>query len=669
MLKQKFVVSLLVLIFALFALPQGYKEVLKQIDAEKKLLQEYEAQISRLRVVAEKKSKIKNMQKNGDSAGIVEQFRLDSEAIDGFIAEPDVSLANDELSMLKIIYKNIEQQNDEIQYYIGMISKLAEKPEQALDSFELVVKEYPESSKFDDALLALSELYFEYGQDWELINLYDKYNNSIGEKQKFWLANAYYNVEMLDKAQTYFQELTQSKVYNVKAEIMLATIDFFNFGIDKSIESLLSLEGKYSAEIHDYKIIILQLARLYNLNGNYDQSLAYYLKMNSLLGKNIDDGILYETAQAYKLTNDFENAITLLEKIVNNPSPTEYFTSAKYLMAVINQEKGNYNVASDYINEAITQVDDLLDVLNKKFKLLNEHKDLTERIAIATTQQDTVRLISKLEKVEQDILDTSSELDRLSVGLPPEQLERLKVLENEYLSYNKAIENLEMTIRFTKNTPNKKIPARIDQEIAQLDSSAVRILAMSYVANLPEITVDDFDLANKVANEVFFQRNLLSSWDEIENSAKKKNDANLLEKAKKAKRFVQENLTTLQTVIEFSFGNMENPNYVQESLSEEAKIIGAKQDSLRQLKNEVIAKYNLIIANKLAENKSSLVGNNKILRDKYNKLVAEIKDEAAIKSQDYNFTLVDILYKQAMRKDKEFKEFRSNENKNSESEN
>ena len=633
------------------------KPLLEQLKEERKELAILEEEITYFYNLLQQRDGVRKLYKKGKVNDLKKIFSKNAKVMDRMIAENRLKALSLKIGEQKIIYGDVVELQDQILFYRAKLAFIKEDYKKSQNLLEDLVTNYPQSKRLNSVQLILQEIYFRDGRDEQLIVCFDNYVGEISLKQNYWLAQSYFNVGRYEDALSIFKALSKNKEFGFRAKAMQAMIAYFTDGIDTAIERFKILEERYGAGTDYYDFVILSLARLYSANDDIAQALDYYENYGNIHHGEISDELLYEIALQFYNNQFFNKAINYFYEIVEKPVKSEYFASAKFLVAVSEQGRGNFNQAESSLNEIISRNNVLLETMNTKYRLLakyNETRRELTRLDIPAEEIETLQ--KKADNIEKALQSTNKTMQELYTGLDPVSLELLELLEEEYLAYSSTIADIEAIILLANTVPNKRIPAIIDREIASTDSSIVTLQILNYLGHRPRFTYKDYDFARALAIEKVYQNNLLKTWNEIEQIAIANNHEEMIQTIQDSRQLVIENLESIDVIAQYMFKGKPSDEF-QQIIHEESEAIDKNRENLISLKQEVIENFNKQIARRLSKEKEILVAEFQSLNLSYDQALAIIMDEVKVENEKYQFSLLGVLFKQAQAIDEEYQEF------------
>lgn len=633
------------------------KPLLEQLKKERKELAVLEEEISYFYNLLQQRAGVRKLYKKGKSSDLKKVFSKHGKVMDRMFEENRLEALSLKIGEQKIVYGDIVEFQDQILYYRAKLAFIKKEYKKAQNLLEDLVANYPQSKRLNSGLLILQEIYFREGRDEQLITCFDNYAGEIRIKQNYWLAQSYFNVGRYEDALSIFKALSKDKEFGFQAKAMQAMIAYFMDGIDTAIEKFKILEERYGAGTDYYDFVILSLARLYSVNDDIDKALTHYKNYSNTHNGKIGDDLLYEIALQFYNNQNYIKAINHFNEIVKKPVKSEYFASAKFLVAISEQGRGNYDQAESTLTEIISRNNILLETMNTKYRLLAKYNETRRKLTrLDIPAEEIEALQKKADKIKEALQSTNNTMQELYTGLDPLSLELLQLLEEEYLSYSNTIADIEAIILLANTIPNKRIPAIIDREIASTDSSIVTLQILNYLGHRSRFTYKDYDFARALATEKIYQDNLLKTWNEIEQIAIANNHEEMLQTIRESRKLVEENIESIDVIAQYMFKGKPSDEF-QQIIQEESEAIGKNRENLISLKQEVIENFNKQIAKRLSKEKEILVAEFQSLNLSYDKTLAIIMDEVKSETEHYQFSLLGVLFKKTQIIDEEYQEF------------
>ncbi len=633
------------------------KPLIEQLKEEKKALAILEEEISYYFNLLQQRAAVRELYEKGKISNLQKVFSKTAKIIDRMFEEGLFEAVALKIGEQKIIYGDVVELQDQLLYYRAKLAFIKVDYTKALELLEEIVENHPRSTIMNPAILLLEEIYFVTGSDQELIDIFDQYSAEKSLQQNFWLAQAYYNTGQYTDAETYFNILKKDKKFAFRSKSMLALISYFTEDLATSIEKFSELESKYSKRTDYYEYILISLARLHLVNDDIDMSLAYYDAYYDDMSDVISDELIYEIAMQNYNNKKYLKAIDYFNIIIDKPIKSQYFASAKFFVAVSEQGRGNYDQAENTLSEMITRNNILMETMNTKYSLLERYSNIRRQLTqreITDEEWNDLKLQS--DSIENALAQTNSTLETLYTGLDNRSLAMLQILEEEYMSYSSTIADMDAIILLAQSLPNKRIPDILDREIAATDSSIVSLQVLSYLGHRPRFSHDDFNFAKALAYEKIHQQNLLNTWKEIEQIAIQNDHEDMLPSIRNSMQNIDENLESIEVIAQYMFKGKPSDDF-QALIEDEALAIDRNKRELLALKKDVIKNFNKMIAQRLSNEKEILTAEFGHLQFIYDDTLSGLMEEITTANEQYQFSLLSILFKQTQIMDKEYKEF------------
>lgn len=633
------------------------KPLLEVLKEEKRELAILEEEISYFYNLLQQRAAVRELYDKGKISSLKNVFSKTAKIIDRMFENQLIESVSLKIGEQKIIYGDVVELQDQLLHYRAKLSFLKGDLKKAQDLLEEIVESYPRSFIMDPAILLLEEIYFLVGCDTELIDIFDKYTNEKSLQQNFWLAQAYYNTGQYTEAETYFNILKRDKKFTFRSKAMLALISYFTEDLASSIGKFNELEKDYNNRTGYYEYVLISLARLHVANNDFETSLIYYNKYYEHTSDVISDELIYEIAMQNYNNKQYKSAIGYFNLIIERPVKSQYFASAKFFVAVSEQGRGNYDQAENTLSEMITRNNILMETMNTKYSLLEKYSTLRRKLTQRElTDEEWNKFKTQSESIEQALIRTNDTLEQLYTGLDNKSLETLQILEEEYLSYSSTLADMDAVILLAQSLPNKRIPAILDREIASSDSSIITLQVLSYLGHRPRFSQKDYDFAKSLAAEKIHQENLLNTWIEIEQIAIQNNHEDMLPSIRNSQKSIDENLESIEVIAQYMFKGKPSEDF-QDLIKDEAFAIDRNKRELLALKKDVIKNFNKMIAQRLSNEKEILIAEFEGLQFIYDDLLSELMSEVTSANEQYQFSLLSILFKQTQIMDDEYKEF------------
>ena len=258
----------------------------------------------------------------------------------------------------QILFEKVKQNNNshdvqsDCSYYIG-ICAIHLNQNNADELIEKFIKDYPTSSKQNQAYVEIAQYYFEQGKFPQALQYFDKVNENAltyeqTEKFTFQKGYAYFTAGDKKTAADYFNKVINSKVYGTQANYYLGFMQYEGNNYQEANKYFQKVEGeeKYTDKLSYFKAdmafkegsfqkaIDAGLAAMPKSNASekselnkiigesyfniqqYDKALPYLKEYKGKKGKwsNTD---FYQLGYTYYMQKDYENAISQFNKIID----------------------------------------------------------------------------------------------------------------------------------------------------------------------------------------------------------------------------------------------------------------------------------------------------------------------------------------------------------------
>ena len=272
----------------------------------------------------------------------------------------------------QILFEKVKQNNNsqdvqaDCAYFIG-ICAIHLNQNNADELIEKFIKDYPTSSKTNQAYIEVAQYYFEQGKFPQALQYFDKVDENAmtyeqTEKYTFQKGYSYFTAGDKKTAADYFNKVINSKVYGTQANYYLGFMQYEGNNYQEANKYFQKVEGeeKYSDKLSYFKAdmafkegsfqkaIDAGLAAMPKSNASekselnkiigesyfnlqqYDKALPYLKEYKGKKGKwtNTD---FYQLGYTYYMQKDYENAISQFNKVRQHCKPKSYFFFDKTL--------------------------------------------------------------------------------------------------------------------------------------------------------------------------------------------------------------------------------------------------------------------------------------------------------------------------------------------------
>lgn len=260
----------------------------------------------------------------------------------------------------KKIFENVADDYDETRfgawgdYYLGKISELSGKPEEAVKKYDLILKDYPGSEVIPRVLLSLGNMHFNAERYEQSIRYYQeiiKFPGKSGEIVPYAMNNlieAYESTKLYDEALKVTRDFIQQYPANeaildkkIKLGMLYTKVGYYDQAV-LHFQNLIPEAGALmEAEIR------YNIGEAYYYKGDYQQAILEFLKVPYLVTKQgkVDwtATSLYMAGQSYEKMSKFSEAISIYQQVIDRPGIDQTFKAAAQkeinrVRSIINKE-------------------------------------------------------------------------------------------------------------------------------------------------------------------------------------------------------------------------------------------------------------------------------------------------------------------------------------------
>lgn len=636
---------------------QSNASIIDLVREESRQLAYLEEEVAYFFNLLKQQQAVRELYEREKYADILKVYNKHTKEFDRMFEDYDLEMLAVKIGEHRLIYGKIPILHDQIRFYQAKLFFYRNEYSRARNHLEDIVNNYPQSSRLGEALLMLQRVYFYEGFDQELIALFDNYTGEMSLEQNYWLAQAYFNVGEYEDSREIFEILRMDALYSYRAASMLAMITYFQGDLKAAIEQFLVLTGdNYKKNNPDFDFGFLALARLYTLDKDEVNSLQYYNKYSRLQKEPIPDAILFEIASQYNNSNMYKEALAFLERIIKKPQKSQYYTSAKFLIAMINSGENDLNLIENAVAELISQNEMLLNTLNTKYKLLDDYSSIRRVIARGNLSQSEVdQYAAQIIEIEEDLQTTNSTMQEFYQGMNPVTLNTLMILEEEYKTYTGTVSDIDALILLANSVPNDKIPRLLEEEIAYSDSIVYVLQTLNYLGHRTQVSAYEFEIAKRLAIEKMYADMDLKVWNELQVIAQDNNHPEIVGKISQYKALLAANIRSFDVIADYMFGGTPSAEF-RASIENEIASIENKKQEMIELKVVVQQDFNKRIAAKLSKEKQIMVSEFDSLRNLYDKALSTMINDVTSVTDEYQMKLLGLLFEQTQIMDMKYKE-------------
>jgi len=283
-----------------------------------------------------------------------------------------------------------------IYYQSGVVYRYKGDENKAINSFEKLIRQYPEADKADDALFQIAQITYETGDYGSAI---DKYQNYV---RKYPESN-YIPYCLLNQAVSY----NNLKNYKGAAENYKMMLERFSRH-ETANSALLGLQGlagmgefdDFSTYLDKYKQanpdsdalenIEFETAKSMYYNLQYDESIRSFEKfLSAYPSSTLATDANYFIADANYRKSDFNKSLSGFYSIADNPDYSKY-TKVVYRIASLEFDKKNYKESMKYFHKLKKHSNSSKETVNALNGLMENHYLLNQYDSTSYYGQDLI---------------------------------------------------------------------------------------------------------------------------------------------------------------------------------------------------------------------------------------------------------------------------------------
>lgn len=664
--KKIIIIILLLLITALPLLAQkaSSSDLINMIRKESFDIAVLEEEIEYYKTLLNKKEQIKRLYDQRRLSVIRELFERDLAELDLMFEREASEEAIDKLWEIEHLYKDIETLDiknyfpeQKLQYYEARILVRDAKYKQARTILENNLVNNLDPQNRNAIVALLEEVYFELERYEDIISVYPVYRGVNSPQQRWWLGQALYNTSDYEKALPVFQRLAVTSEYELRAQAMLALIKFNLGNVQQAITDFNTIKYKYSPDEPYYNFINLSLARLYVIAGNSKEAVNLYDQYVQLEDEVADD-VLFEIALFYKTAEEYNQAIKYFRQITQKKKKSSYYVAAKYLIAITEQDRGNYDSGRESLRQIIDSNQEFMEALNRKYALLEEYSTkLTDLVNPMLNSAQREELDRELEALENEFRSNQQKIESLSQGMETNKLLYLSLLEEEYFAYTVTLADFETFVKFTRNPVLRRLPLIKNYKMTRQDSSIVYLQIVDYMEGHENKKTEMYETAKFLAEQKVYQTFVRNIWYDIYHLSLQYNSSEITAIADRADSLVSQNLELIEDAENLTF----KQNKAQFDLIErKEENINANNQELQDLEKDFISAFSTYITPDLSQELENFADTQNEIRVKYIETITALVEDISNENRMYKNTLLEILFRQTMLLDEEYNQFREN---------
>ncbi len=628
-------------------------EILKQ-ELETEI--DFEEQVARLSVIANRKVQVKSLNKKGLYEQIKELFKEDEKSIKSNLVEKDLAHTILYLEDLKLAYKNTNVVKDQFLYYDALIDFQKRDYTKAQLKLEDLVSKYTSSNKYKAALFTLQNIYMKSSQNDKFLVAYEDYVWDKSASQEYWYGQALYNQNRYLDALVVFETLTGDDKFGFRAQFMLALISTFTESLETGLESFLLLMQAHPINTPYYEYLPLNIARIQAQLGNIESATRFYSQYNNMVSESgsMTTDVKFEIAVMSMNAGDIEMAKALLEDIQANPYANEYYTACVYLLATMDYDKTSLAEQQAVVSSAVDFANLYLDILTKKHKKVQELQNLRIKLFSADSKKEKLDLVTKIQSAEDKISLASESLLKYASGADEEKLRKLWGMENNYIdTINGSVEEV-LRLHLLSEQPNDARVAMVDDILIDTDLLYIFSLAKKFLLDMENVSSNDLNTALSVAKEIYDSKKMIQVWDNVKELLETQDNLAKIEKIEEHVFNLKKSTANLENEMELRFGDYWEDEELAEALQSNLEDMLEERQHYLEMRKFISESFNERLAAALLRRaEKDIAAQDKVI-DEHTTTVADIRGDILKVKTEFDYTIIDLLYIDVIKEDKAF---------------
>jgi TolA-binding protein len=268
------------------------------------------------------------------------------------------------LGSFQKVVKNFADQKNIMQtaeLYIAKSFFGLNKTKEAIEKFTDITKTYPKTDAAAEALLWLGDHFLDEGTYSSAIEFYNKFIDDFPGSEKlnliyYELGQSYQGAEQLEDALNAYKRVTENPYKEIFAKAKLAIADIFSKDMDAT--SAIATYENIAQTIPEFKKdALLRVAEIYKSNQDYQKAISTYeevLNAPSILSKKDSAGLYFEIGDTYELLNASSKAVEAYLKISYlYPDEKDWVIKSYLRLGRIFEDSSQWEQASTIYNKVI----------------------------------------------------------------------------------------------------------------------------------------------------------------------------------------------------------------------------------------------------------------------------------------------------------------------------
>lgn len=467
--------------------------LLKEIEAATKYNDEIIAQMMQIRARiaalqlaknAEMDKKIVQAIKDNDLATAEKYFDAYCNTLDSLVVY-NPAMAQKTVAKLKTLFKDVPSVWDRIYYYSGAADYFLLSYNQAEKNLRSMIELYPESLKRNTAMSLLLKTYILSNNEQKAVPIIELNKRYFDDTSNYLAGHIYFSLEQDSISADFFSKVKDNK-YSKDTQKMLSLIATFNQNSQTAYDQFVTM----LAADPNNPFVLLSLARLSTMNGNWSDAEKYYSQYNQASKKQNEIVSQYELALAYLNTGDTAKTLQILTTLLQNKNIGEFYSPTLYLWSEITTNNGD--IAQVNLNQ-----EQIMSQINFNFNILPQKAALMDKIVALKSNLTENSDIESIQGTIDEINSINTELETLNktlatnpTGITPVQLKRWELYEKQlsisYLDMLNQFIGAHRLRDFPDSTHIKQlgsIETSLNQQISTIDNMR-RILEQQASENM-----------------------------------------------------------------------------------------------------------------------------------------------------------------------------------------
>jgi hypothetical protein len=206
--------------------------------------------------------------------------------------------------------------------------------------------------------------------------------------------------------------------------------------------------------------------------------------------------------------------------------------------------------------------------------------------------------------------------------------------------------------------PNDSRVVMVDSNLLLTDQLYILSLAKKYLLDMPNISRSDLNTALAVATEIYESNKMIQMWNNVRDLVVKSGKSGQIEKIDESVRMLQKNIANLDNEMELRYGDYWNSPDVARAINEELNSLIAERENLLELRKFVAESFNQRLASLLLRRARTSAEKDDVALDGHVETVELIKKDIRTVKSEFDYTIIDLLYIDSIRKDEAFQRAR-----------